>query len=283
MATSGVYDFNLTRNQIIELALLKVGAIATGNTPSNEQYDYCTKILNAMIKNWRANNIFVWNIDWITIPLTASNVVLGTDGNDYECITNHTSTTETRPITGAKWPSFWKEVDTSVGAVWVTNTAYTSICNVTLDNDIVGLTDFKIRLAESTTQILTPLSMSDYAALATASTAPGQPTQFLFYRQFSPSIFFYPYPDSTTYTFQGYAYRYPQDIGNGNNTPDFLQEWLLPLVSNLAYEIAPINGIYGAQLKDLRVMAGDSKKAAQDLDHETGDVYIAPNLNSGEV
>lgn len=278
MATSGSYDFNLTRNEIIELALLKVGALAAGNTPTNEQYDYCSKFLNAMINNWRADNIFIWDLDWITIPLTASDVVLGTDGNDYECIRNHTSSSVNRPITGAQWASYWKEVNTSVGVLWVTATAYESICNVDLDSNVVGISDFKIRLTGGSTQAMTQLSLLDYSSLANTSNAPGPPTQMLFFRQPTSKVFFYPYPDSTEYTFEGYVYRYPEDFDTGADTPDLLREWLLPLVDNLAYLIAPIQGIFGDQLKDLRAMAYESKESARKLDHESGNIKVGPAL-----
>jgi len=60
MATSGSYDFNLTRNQIATQALRKVGAIAQGQTPNNDQLNEAFESLNVIIKNLQAHGIGLW-------------------------------------------------------------------------------------------------------------------------------------------------------------------------------------------------------------------------------
>ena len=65
-----------------------------------------------------------------------SDVVLGTDGNDYECILNHTSDNSTKPITGASWQTYWRRLNPYDTATWVTGKIYT-------EGDIVVGTDSK--------------------------------------------------------------------------------------------------------------------------------------------
>ena len=60
--------------------------------------------------------------------------VLGTDGKNYRCILAHTSGSNTRPITGGSWATYWEQtghsalplVDGNVGVAWVTSTAYSA-------------------------------------------------------------------------------------------------------------------------------------------------------------
>ena len=51
--------------------------------------------------------------------------VTGTDALNYSCVKGHTSSSETRPITGASYSLFWKQTGSS-GSTWVTDTAYTN-------------------------------------------------------------------------------------------------------------------------------------------------------------
>lgn len=57
--------------------------------------------------------------------VNTQSVVVGTDGNDYKCITNHTSSSSTKPITGADYLLYWEATGGSgAGAVWATDTSY---------------------------------------------------------------------------------------------------------------------------------------------------------------
>ena len=52
-------------------------------------------------------------------------VVIGSDGNDYQCILTHTATTADTPITGANWATYWVATgDTGIGSLWVSGTVY---------------------------------------------------------------------------------------------------------------------------------------------------------------
>jgi hypothetical protein len=51
MATSGSFDFNITRSGIIQAALEECGAIDAGGTVSEEMDTYCARQLNLFLKN----------------------------------------------------------------------------------------------------------------------------------------------------------------------------------------------------------------------------------------
>jgi hypothetical protein len=52
MATSGSFDFNLTRDDAIEVAMRHCGRLADGQTPSANELTDVGKVLNAMLKSW---------------------------------------------------------------------------------------------------------------------------------------------------------------------------------------------------------------------------------------
>ena len=69
-----------------------------------------------------SQSIIVWPLP-NTIG-TDSNVV-GSDALNYLCIKGHTSTTETKPITGSSYRLFWRQAGSGGGA-WATATEYTN-------------------------------------------------------------------------------------------------------------------------------------------------------------
>lgn len=68
MATSGDTDFNLTRNEIIRLALLECNGIEPEETVETQQQDDAAKLLNMFVKRVSAKKPLFGVID-ITIPL----------------------------------------------------------------------------------------------------------------------------------------------------------------------------------------------------------------------
>lgn len=51
--------------------------------------------------------------------------VLGTDALNYSCIMGHTSANLNKPITGADYKLYWRQVG-SAGVAWITGTSYTN-------------------------------------------------------------------------------------------------------------------------------------------------------------
>lgn len=281
MATSNSFDFNLNTIQIIEAALRKVGGLEDGQTPINEQVTNTKIELNAMVKAWRADNIFLWREVFLTVPIRDSSVV-NDGGLDYECIRNHTSDTDNKP-TGSKGATFWKALTTTAGSAWVTATDYVSISNYFLDSQIVDITRGRVRdIDTNNTRPLTKITQDMFFNLSDPTTT-GEPDQFYFRRDFTPEIFLYPVPeDSTSFVLEFWTWQYPQDFDDNDDDPDFLQDWLEALIDGLAVRLAPSNGIFGSQLRDLQNIASLSKNRAMKLDHETGDLRVAPNFRNGD-
>lgn len=66
------YDFNSTRNEIIERALRIVGALSTGETVSAEMVEQGRISLNHLVKTWQSDNLFLWTLVPQTQALTAT-------------------------------------------------------------------------------------------------------------------------------------------------------------------------------------------------------------------
>lgn len=72
MATSNDTTNELTRNQIIEAALRKLGVLAIGQTPETEQYTNGQIALNALISAFQALGMHLWARKDYTVTLVAS-------------------------------------------------------------------------------------------------------------------------------------------------------------------------------------------------------------------
>lgn len=120
MTTSGTEKFMMNGNDICTQSLKRLGVVTFGNQPRIEDLVTATTELNMMVKNWRADGVQLWKSTWAVIPLTPSSVVIGTDGNGYECIRSHTATTNTQPITGLEYLGFWMKKYSA----WTLSTSY---------------------------------------------------------------------------------------------------------------------------------------------------------------
>jgi len=80
--------------------------------------------------SWDSSTDTTKSVDeWKTVSICGlrkggkTNVVLGTDNNNYTCIKDHTAAAENCPITGASWATYWTQQGTG-GGTWVADTGY---------------------------------------------------------------------------------------------------------------------------------------------------------------
>ena len=72
MATSGDTTYELTRNELIQSAMRKIGALATGQTPSSEDYTNGQIALNSLISNLQGLGLTIWKRGEVSVTLTAN-------------------------------------------------------------------------------------------------------------------------------------------------------------------------------------------------------------------
>lgn len=66
------YDFNATRNEIIERAYRLIGKFSMGETLSSDMYNQALLALNSMVQSWQSKNVFLWSLKQFTLTLTSS-------------------------------------------------------------------------------------------------------------------------------------------------------------------------------------------------------------------
>jgi hypothetical protein len=78
MAASGIYAYQLTRNQLIESALRKLGVLAEGQTPSTQNYSDGMMALNTVIAQLKAIGMPLWARSEYTFTPTTGSYTIGT-------------------------------------------------------------------------------------------------------------------------------------------------------------------------------------------------------------
>ncbi len=269
MATSGSFDWTMTRDQLIEDALQDIGALGQGQTASAAQVSEASTVLNRIVKNWQAEGIRLWTIDWKTKTFTASSVV--TNGGDtYTCIRSHTSSASNEPGVGADWTTYWKKTGTG-GSAWATSTSYSAIGDFTVDSDTIGIDRAFIRY-NNVDYPVEIIGRDEYASIPDKS-ATGRPTKLWFEMKLDGSsvVYLYPQPDKTDYVLHYFRVRKLEDFDNSGDTPDFPERWIAPLQAELAYRLSFKYGLPLAERQLLRADAEMLKKRAKATDDEVRD------------
>jgi hypothetical protein len=282
MSTSGTYTFNYARDQIIRLALRKIGVIQAGEVPSAQLTNDCADQLNAMVKQWAAQGIHVWttteaimltNVGQAVYPLGT-----GTPTQAYSVLAE--------PLISAACAfgavvvplnnTFNISVGSTVGIVldsgavqWTTVSAVSTNLSITIPSP--GLTDstsldnvvyvtggqiirplrvwsarrWNILSQEETPMY--PMSRNDYNTLPNKYST-GTPTQFFYDPQgganTNGNLYIWPTAADTITGNLKFTFDRPlQDFDTAANTPDFPQEWINCLSWNLALMMAPEFGV----------------------------------------
>lgn len=66
------YDFNTTRNEIIERAYRIIGKLPPGEPLSGDMMVQAVIALNSMVKSWQSKHVFLWTLRDFTQTLTAN-------------------------------------------------------------------------------------------------------------------------------------------------------------------------------------------------------------------
>src|SRR3990167_4387248 len=125
MATSGSVNFATSRDSLIKYALLNVGGIGEGDTPTSTQYTDGAVYLNMIMKSWHNDGMPLWALkEGYILPVSDTNSInLGPSGG-------HATLTYTRTTLGG---------DEASGQTSLTVASITGISNA--DNIGIELDD----------------------------------------------------------------------------------------------------------------------------------------------
>jgi len=281
MATSGSFDYYLTTNQIIQEALEQVGLIRVNQTPSGDLIASAMRTLNSMLKIWQATTgMRLWTVERRFYSLSASSVVLGSDGVDYRCINNHTSAANTVPVTGAKYAGYWFELETTAGSAHVDSTAYTSLNHVDLEDDVIDLWQegHTVRRGEQDFPIY-KFTREEFEEKLNKNENETSRTRRVYFDRGrdNPYLKVWPWPDDTTDLLSIQIVRKLEDFDAATNNPDTTAKYLEALSFGLALRLSPKAALSDKETRKIEFLASNAFTACTEDDNESGDLQIGPD------
>lgn len=304
MATSGSTDFTVTRDEIITEALELLGVLGEGGTPNANQITSLSRTLNMMIKNWQADglNLFAVQRQYLFLEKGVREYTLGPTTEHHftesfrQTTTNGPATTGSNTVvltditgllvndyiglgsgTDVEWNRV-SSIDTITNTITLTN-------NITIDISSSGIVYYYTTKGNrpmkivngyisiganilSTDITLDHISREEYITFSNKDAA-GVATQFYYDPQIdSGSLFPWPTTNDERNYYTLYVQRSLDDFDAADNTPDYPQEWYMPLAYNLAMHAAPKYSIPNNEYYIIERQAVALYDMAKDFDEE---------------
>lgn len=310
MTTSGSVDFSVSRDNLIDDALRLVGAIGPDDNSSTNQKTHSARILNMIAKGWQSYGCSLWaRKTGYVFPQSDVNAInLGPSGGHASTSYTHTTTSaasasgaSTITVTSATGilTTYNIGIEQSDGTMqWTTVNGTPAGSVVTLTATLTGAVSSGAHVYVYQTKIQRPLrvtqaflhdlvdttdvetwviSKGEYDLLSNKEIE-GEPNQLAYDPQLdNGTLYITPrFKDGRnliTIVFQ----RPFEDFDTNTDTPDFPQEWYLPLMYALGVVLAPT---YGMPVMD-RAHLGKEAQMALSLalanEPEEGSLLIRPD------
>lgn len=86
MSTSGSYNFSVSRDDLIKHAMLEIGQLEPGESPTAQETTDCAERLNMMVKSWIVKGYHLWAIQDAVLFMVAAqqSYSLGSGSSDAE-------------------------------------------------------------------------------------------------------------------------------------------------------------------------------------------------------
>lgn len=306
MTTSGTNTFNLTRNQIIDLSLTRIGVKTLNRSPGNAEVLQAATVLNSMIKAWKNKGMNLWKSTQGTLFLTPGQRIYKLDGVTANATENFTfGLLSADAILGATTitvndptqftigyfigimqddnTSKWTTISNIVGSVITLASALTAAATT---GNYVYCYQTKIKRPEGVSSLqlfITPTqsvsnviySNNSYFNIPTLET-PGIANIMYYNKQLTyGDIDLWPVPNVNTYFAKFTFQKQFDDFNTSTNTPDFPPEWLDALYLGLAARLLGLYGKSGTD-PDLIIQAKEALEEAEGYDREDSSIYIQP-------
>jgi hypothetical protein len=243
-------NYSITRDQIISLALRKLGVLEIGDTPDANTVSNAAMSLNLLIKQFNTDGLKLWKVSELIVPLTANKTMytLGGSGSD----TMYDALAPTVAIT---------------------------------DKPLKVIQGF-YRNTTSTPVIDTPVllvSKQEYNVLGSKFSTGTANTIFYDARKTNGLLYVYLTPDSYSQTnleMHLVAQMPINDISSASELPDFPNEWMNCLVWNLADQLSMEYGVPMNSRQEIAQRAMAYKTQMVDWDVEAYSTFFAPDFRS---
>lgn len=240
-------NYSITRDQIISLALRKLGVLEIGDTPDANSVANAAMSLNLLIKQFNTDGLKLWKVSELIIPLTSgqTSYVLG----------------------GATSTLMYNSLAPTVAIT---------------DKPLKIIQGF-YRNTQATPDIDTPviiMSRQEYTVLGTKFST-GTPNS-IFYdaRRLNGILYMYLTPDTNTQTnleLHVIAQLPINDISSATELPDFPNEWMNCLVWNLADQLSLEYGVPMNARQEIALRATAYKEKMVDWDVEASSTFFSPD------
>jgi hypothetical protein len=243
-------NYSITRDQIITLALRKLGVLEIGDTPDSNAVADASMVLNLMIKQFNIDGLKLWKNSELIIPLTANKTmyVLGGSGSDlmYDSLTPTTAITD-KPLKAIQ--GFYR--------------------NTQVDPAI----DVPVML----------VSKQEYNTLGSKFSTGVANTIFYDVKQLNGLLYVYLTPDAYSagnLELHVVCQMPLNDINKATDMPDFPNEWLNCLMWNLADQLALEYGVPMNARQEIAQRANTYKSQLVDWDVEASSTFFQPDFRS---
>ena len=242
--------YTVTRDQIITLALGKLGVLEIGDTPDTNTIANAAMTLNLLVKQLAIDGLKLWKVSELVIPLTVN---------------------KTSYILGGS--SSVLMYDTQNPTVAIT------------DRPLKCIQGF-YRNLQSTPYVDTPVmlvSKQEYNVLGSKFSTGTANTIFYDVKSLNGILYVYLTPDVNAQTNieLHLVVQLPlNDISYATDIPDFPNEWMNLLVWSLADEMALQYGVPMNSRQELAQRAAAYKEKLTDWDVEAASTFFAPDFRS---
>jgi hypothetical protein len=268
MATSGSFDYNVNRNDIINAALRRIGRLDPNTTPPNEDVDTCAEILNEMVKSW--SNTFLGRQLWTTekgfLFLQPNKVEYDIGPSGDHATRSYTEVAAQSTVSGSKvvlpngaWAAgqYIGMINTDTEIQWTTISSVSNSVTAVLSDALsatvttsgvvfvytdkierpINITNMVVAYHEGWDDEVSLISKERYNNIYDKDQS-GDPTRYAFEPRITNARVYFDYQANDFHDVIKFDYQRPfEDFDAATDNPDFPQEWLRALKWNLASEI----------------------------------------------
>lgn len=242
--------YTVTRDQIITLALRKLGVLEIGATPDADTIANASMSLNLLIKMMSTDGLKLWKISELIIPITANQTsyILGgsTSTLMYDSL-NPTVAITDKPLKAIQ--GFYRNLQNSPPI------------------------DVPVMM----------ISKQEYNILGSKSSTGVANTLFYDPRKLNGVLYVYLTPNlysQTNLQLHLIAQMPLDDLNSALEVPDFPNEWMNCLVWNLADQMSMEYGVPMNARQEIALRAGAYKTQLTDWDVEASSTFFMPDYRS---
>ena len=312
MATSGSYNYNLTRNNIVKRAFNIINVFAPDQTIDAGDQDFALDLLNSMLKSWQAEIRHSWNRQRATLFTAYQDQDYDLYSSGDHCTKSYVETTistaeaasqtviSLTSTTGMTAADYIGIELTGGTRQWTTIVSVDSSTQVTITTALTGAAAAGNSVVTYTTKVdrpleiltatwqninddieiqLTQLLFEEYWLLPDKLTD-GSPTAYMYNPQIGiGKLYLWPRPDNVDYIVNFTFYESIEDFDSQSDDPDLPQEWTLALIFNLAVLLAfPYGRI--PELDKVEMKARELKALVLNYDNNNTSILLSPSMTS---